>query len=830
MNHQTKVQRAFLRSLSISISIASLILAMAEDSFLPAGLTPFIALAAHLLIDRYHIVSVSIALANVLGSLAFMATAYEFVDSSVLGKLMAGAHLLIYISWVVLLLPKGIRQYWWILALSVLQVAVASVLADDSSFGLSVFGLMFVLIWTLSLFTLFRTQLRFLKTSDASNTQVTVQDSLNVSADPLMGRESELVQVENGMQVDADEQWVGWRFRTVVTTAYIASVMVAVVTFLVFPRVWVPESPLAGLTDSVQAALSRTGFTENVSLGDIGEIMQSDGRVLQFRIKSMKNRQDVSPEQFCLDMGMDEILFRGNVMGLYESGAWDSGRPGGRLMSDVEGGATLLRDAKSADYRFEVTQDPPEIGFAFAPAPLKNIVEKTPGVHINKLKYSQSVRVKTTTTAAATAKPLSFEAWYAKKPKAQTVHSPDLTLGGKGNSRIVSYFIDPRLTSENRRYFAGRWCVTPNLSEALPSLTKLTKDLCSDDGELVSKRECANRIFRYLNTSGEFNYSLSPRVDDYSIDPVEDFLINRKTGHCEYFASACALMLQSVEVPARLVNGYKGFEENSVNGEFEVKQKHAHSWVEAWLDGHWETLDPTPAAARNAEVNEPKTFAWWNDLTMVMNDGWLSMVQKMNPEQQRQMIQPILDSVKKQWQAIKSQGLWATVKSFFVDFLFQPSKWFSFSTLLVTFVVLLIPALIFRRNPFRWIKAKLASLTRWARGKDGSAVSVVRFYEMFQQVCRKHGLELSDQRTAVENAQQATQFFSSALGEEQDRGLPLRIAAAFNAVRFGDAKLPAGQLQELRDDVNRLNVVLKESAGKSPNSGGAESTTASVVG
>lgn len=827
MNHQTKVQRAFLRSLSISISIASLILAAAEDSFLPAGLTPFVALAAHCLIDRYHIVSISIAVANVLGSLAFIATAYEFFDNSVLGKLMAGAHLLIYISWVVLLLPKGIRQYWWILALSVLQVAVASVLTDDSSFGLSVFGLMFVMIWTLSLFTLFRTQLRFLATSSSKDVPVTVQDSLNVTVDPLAGRQSDLVQIENGMQVDSDERWIGWRFRTVVGTAYIASVVVAVVTFLLFPRVWVPESPLAGLTQSVQAALSRTGFTENVALGDIGEIMQSDARVLQFKIKSMLNRRDVSPDQFCLQLGMDELLFRGNVMGLYEDGYWDSGRPRGRPMSEAEGGASLLKDPATADFRLEISQDPPLSNFAFAPAPLRNIVEKSPDISVEKLRYSQSTRLKT--AAKVRSKPLAFEAWYAKKPSEQTAHSPDLTLSVKENLRVLSYFSDPLLTTKNRRYFANRWCITPELEKRLPKLTKIATDLCSDEGELVSERKRMNRVFRYLNTSGDFGYSLSPRVDDYSIDPVEDFLINRKTGHCEYFASAYALMMQSVGVPARLVNGYKGFEENSVNGQFEVKQKHAHSWVEVWLDDHWETVDPTPAAARNAGVKGARSFAWWTDLKLVMNDGWLSMVQKMNPEQQKQMIQPLIDTAKQHWKTIKSQGLWATVKSFVTDFLLQPSKWFSLSTLLVTFAVLLIPALIFRRNPFRWIKSKLGRLTRWARGKDGSSGNVVRFYEMFQQVCQKHGLELSEQQTAVENAEQATQFFASALDEEEDRSLPLRIAAAFNAVRFGDAKLPAEQLQGLRDDVNRLNVVLKEAARKPTNNKSSQSSTATVV-
>ena len=83
---------------------------------------------------------------------------------------------------------------------------------------------------------------------------------------------------------------------------------------------------------------------------------------------------------------------------------------------------------------------------------------------------------------------------------------------------------------------------------------------------------------------------------------------------------------------------------------------------------------------------------------------------------------------------------------------------------------------------------------------------------MFQQVCRKHGLELSDQHTAVENAEQAVRFFSFACEDDQDRDLPLRIATAFNAVRFGDAELPVEQRQQLRDEVNRFHRVLKEAA------------------
>src|SRR5258708_33494589 len=95
-------------------------------------------------------------------------------------------------------------------------------------------------------------------------------------------------------------------------------------------------------------------------------------------------------------------------------------------------------------------------------------------------------------------------------------------------------------------------------------------------------------------------------VIDPSIDPVEDFLVSRKEGHCAYFASALALMLRSIGIPARMVNGFKGGDWNDLSNVLTVRQKHAHSWVEA-LVGEvgsgdasrrtpvWVTLDPTPA-------------------------------------------------------------------------------------------------------------------------------------------------------------------------------------------------------------------------------------------
>src|SRR5438105_4571189 len=104
-------------------------------------------------------------------------------------------------------------------------------------------------------------------------------------------------------------------------------------------------------------------------------------------------------------------------------------------------------------------------------------------------------------------------------------------------------------------------------------------------------------------------------MNDHELDPVVDFLINRKSGHCGYFASALTLLLRSLGIPARMVNGFKGGDWNDIAQVLNVRQKHAHSWVEALVRPApnerpiWVTLDPTPAAERNEAVASVGGFA-----------------------------------------------------------------------------------------------------------------------------------------------------------------------------------------------------------------------------
>jgi hypothetical protein len=91
----------------------------------------------------------------------------------------------------------------------------------------------------------------------------------------------------------------------------------------------------------------------------------------------------------------------------------------------------------------------------------------------------------------------------------------------------------------------------------------------------------------------EYSYSLDFERSPYG-DPTSEFLFTSRRGHCEYFASAHALLARSLGIPARVVVGYRAIERNPLTGHGIVRERDAHAWVEAWV-GRWETFDPTPA-------------------------------------------------------------------------------------------------------------------------------------------------------------------------------------------------------------------------------------------
>lgn len=107
-------------------------------------------------------------------------------------------------------------------------------------------------------------------------------------------------------------------------------------------------------------------------------------------------------------------------------------------------------------------------------------------------------------------------------------------------------------------------------------------------------RTPAARLERIAAELRTWDYALNAPID--ATHPISSFVLQTRRGHCELFASALALAARTLGIPARIVNGYYGGDWNDVGKFLLIRQQHAHTWVEAWLDGRWQRFDPTPPA------------------------------------------------------------------------------------------------------------------------------------------------------------------------------------------------------------------------------------------
>jgi hypothetical protein len=109
------------------------------------------------------------------------------------------------------------------------------------------------------------------------------------------------------------------------------------------------------------------------------------------------------------------------------------------------------------------------------------------------------------------------------------------------------------------------------------------------------------RSFRYSTWSGDRLASATA---------LENFLRRSHAGHCEYFATATALLLRAAGVPTRYAVGYSVQEFSRLEGAYVARARHAHSWTLAYVDGRWLDVDTTPPAW----VEEERPSAVWESL------------------------------------------------------------------------------------------------------------------------------------------------------------------------------------------------------------------------
>jgi protein-glutamine gamma-glutamyltransferase len=145
-------------------------------------------------------------------------------------------------------------------------------------------------------------------------------------------------------------------------------------------------------------------------------------------------------------------------------------------------------------------------------------------------------------------------------------------------------------------------------------------------GELGLNSIAPGHVIKKLDQFFTANFRYTPLLSPPDLNPAKSnmtsfvaaFLHETRAGHCEYFATAGALLLRHAGIPARYAVGYAGVEPTGNAGEFRIRERHAHSWVLAWIDGRWHDFDPTPQAWPQSEAQRSSLLRpladWWADL------------------------------------------------------------------------------------------------------------------------------------------------------------------------------------------------------------------------
>jgi hypothetical protein len=282
-------------------------------------------------------------------------------------------------------------------------------------------------------------------------------------------------------------------------------------------------------------------------------------------------------------------------------------------------------------------------------------------------------------------------------------------------------------------------------------------------------------------------------------------------------------MLRSVGIPTRMVNGFKGGDWNELARIMNVRQKHAHSWVEAYLGESeggdpqpiWLSLDPTPGNERERSVARVGGFVGnFRQITDAIRYFWVFYVVGYNSERQYKLLYgPIRQLMLEAQRGFNIMGqLFTNTWERLLELLHFPNarSFVSWRGFVVSFVGLSLLAVLVQAAV--WLFRRLF---HWVRGRDDDAAALsagAAHYRRLAQLLGEVGLERPPAETQDEFARRAT-LFLTARGSSTDgvADVPRLIVEAFYRVRFGHRELNPAFVQTLESRLDALESSLRAS-------------------
>jgi transglutaminase-like putative cysteine protease len=338
-----------------------------------------------------------------------------------------------------------------------------------------------------------------------------------------------------------------------------------------------PRTARAAFERFAPARYRLTGFSNTVTLGEIGRIKQSSAAVMH--VRSYQGE------------GFLPVKWRGAALAEFDGKRWFN-PPGQEQAVQVDDGQVVVRSATE--------------GAGRGP----NLVYQ---VHLEPL-------IADTLFFAGTVETIKIDVRYLRYSRGGGFHVlPRFGIRGLNYS---AYGFLPNEWAPGR-YTAqlplGVLRELLSLPETDPRIPELARQMTAGADTPAQKARALENHLR--NDYGYTLELLSKPVDD----PLAYFLFERKKGHCEYFASAMAVMLRTLGIPSRVVTGFQSGVYNPMTGWQVIRASDAHSWVEAWIEGRgWTTFDPTPFDPNGGDagvLGRLSLFAdtasqFWNDWVM----------------------------------------------------------------------------------------------------------------------------------------------------------------------------------------------------------------------
>jgi transglutaminase-like putative cysteine protease len=325
-------------------------------------------------------------------------------------------------------------------------------------------------------------------------------------------------------------------------------------------------------------------------------------------------------------------------------------------------------------------------------------------------------------------------------------------------------------------------------------ISNLASEVIQSSGT-KNRYDQAKAIEKHLQTT--YGYTLE--LKSGGTEPLADFLFNVRQGHCEYFATAMAVMLRTQGIATRIVNGFQQGEYNEAADAYIVRQKDAHSWVEVYFpkENAWIPFDPTaPAGQFPEETGSTGITGKFDKMLDALETYWIQYVVTYDNQEQRSLFRSVKKGVN-DYQGDLS--VWANqLKNAFTDWLkdVRGDKGFEASAkaigLGVGYILLGMIGIGFLTLVIR----KVLRLDLWERlcawFKSNKETSIVEFYERMQKVLEKQGFKRVEHQTPLE--------FAFALNMPE----AVNITEKYNRVRFGEKNLSKDEIQEIENWLDNL--------------------------